>query len=489
MALEGDRQVWVLTDYGKERINEVIENPTEQIVISTVKFGDGYESPEEHGYYVPTGHETALKRQVGALQGYPVSSKALLKDDVEDVYNTVSFGAFIEEVVGGFQIYEIGLYESVYDELGELVELKLFALGTNEPINMPFVSDGYDINIDFELRLKSTNLASIYDQISLDPKNDFLRESDLDDLRCAILFVEGNLMEQISSNSHILGLNRAQQLKELTDKLRFTYSNVSCMNILSSVNNLVDDPEKIHGFWVFNQMPWMGSPANTKDFSIHANNMNLSKVVSQLEFEYDGVAPFLNFNSDLSVSNSYVVPANPLFHLQNESRTDDTPFTLITLFKPNNYNSNNTIFAQSNYNSRLHNFEWKKTSVNSIMFRLFTNEDNYITWETGVEVLPEYATVVSVSYNGNKLNPEVNISVDGLSLSTTKIITGNYTGLSNNNIMTSSYIINSLGNATDYVNSKLSMLIFIKDDLTANQLRSINQNLVALAGRNIYYGI
>ena len=85
MALEGDKQVWVLTDYGKERINEVIENPTEQIVISTIKFGDGYESPEEHGYYQPTGHETALKHQVGVSSGYPVSGKALLKDDVEDV--------------------------------------------------------------------------------------------------------------------------------------------------------------------------------------------------------------------------------------------------------------------------------------------------------------------------------------------------------------------------------------------------------------------
>ena len=54
--------------------------------------------------------------------------------------------------------------------------------------------------------LKTANLAEVYEQIVLNPVQAIVTAQDFQNLISSVLFTQGNLSEQISGNSHIIGL-------------------------------------------------------------------------------------------------------------------------------------------------------------------------------------------------------------------------------------------------------------------------------------------
>jgi hypothetical protein len=226
---------WVLTEYGKRRITELLSNPTDRIRISVMQIGDNNSGePGDREYIDENGeYRGKLYHRVGT--DIPVYEKGI----ADDRENTVYFKCVIDENMGGYDICELALFESIDDDL------RMFAVGVGEPINKPSISLGYLISVEYTLYIESANLLDVYDRIELDPANEFLKEVDIEEMYKTILYVEGNLADQISHNTHILGLNRAQQLNDEISKTQLKYSSSSIANYYANFINTVNDLSNI----------------------------------------------------------------------------------------------------------------------------------------------------------------------------------------------------------------------------------------------------
>lgn len=228
-----ERQVWIITDYGIRRIEETMASPTtERIYLTRIGVGN-YD-----GYYDPSEYSSANELR------QPVTKFAITEKSINE--NTVTFRSKISATSGGYQITELGLYEEIVEpdpeHSGQTIStFNLFARGVCEPLNKPEYTDednyGYVMSIDYKLNITSVNLSSIYDCIILDPQSEYIKQEDLDALSRTVLYVEGNLMEQISDNTHILGLNRATQLAELMEVNKEEYSESSIVGLYSNMIN------------------------------------------------------------------------------------------------------------------------------------------------------------------------------------------------------------------------------------------------------------
>ena len=187
MATFNKELKWVITEYGKRRITELLSNPEERVRISVMQIGDDNSGePGDREYQDQLGSGNGkLFHQVGA--DIPIYEKGIS----ETRENTVYFRATIGEELSGFSICEMALYE---ERNGEL---KMFAVGTGEPLAKPDIELGYLITIDYTLNIESANLLNVYDQIELNPNNEFLKKADIEGIFKTMLYVEGNLAVQI----------------------------------------------------------------------------------------------------------------------------------------------------------------------------------------------------------------------------------------------------------------------------------------------------
>ena len=189
---------WILTQYGKNRINQLLTNPDDKVQISVMHIGrDGSGEPQERETADGSGR---LYDPINV--NIPIVEKGISSERE----NTVYFKAMINENMGGYDIAELALYENINGQE------KMFAVGVGQAIPKPDIKYGYLMSIEYTLYIESTNLLEVYDQIVLDPNNEFLKQTDIDALYRTILYVEGNLAEQIGKNTHQIGLGRAKEL-------------------------------------------------------------------------------------------------------------------------------------------------------------------------------------------------------------------------------------------------------------------------------------
>ena len=127
-----DKLILKLTDFGLARIAYAVENPAANLNITKIKLGSG----DNNEYYEPDSAQTELRGPLG-LEFY-IYNKAILEDGL-----TVSFHTIIPEDIGGFDIREVGLYETY------LGEDRLFAISTQQPFVKPSFNDNYFINVDY----------------------------------------------------------------------------------------------------------------------------------------------------------------------------------------------------------------------------------------------------------------------------------------------------------------------------------------------------
>ena len=463
MVINTNPQVWILTTYGIQRITEVMSSPTtEKLYVNNIKVGDA-----NGEYYVPIqGVDNDLKNPIEDAE-FPIISK-----NVDG--NVVTFNAIISEKSGGYDIREIGLYERI-----DGVDY-CFALGTCEPIVKPAYDEnedyGYAMLIDYKLHINSVNLASIYPEIILNTQTEFVNESEFLSLSRTVLFVEGNLMEQISNNTHLLGLNRAQQLIDLIESTRNMYACSTLSSLYTSLSNCVLS-DQIRGFWGFNYTERYDNVLAIKDFSIYGNNFSLNKPINEFDLDYYGIVPYVNFQS----SDYFYTP-------YTSSLIVEDGFTLLFAGQFNKNNTDCTLLAQSNDATQLYNWSVIKTSQNSIEVKIYTDKDNYITFSTGSDIVPE--SVCAIAITVDLLNAQQNaiIYVNNIRVNVSKVVSGTFTSIASNSLDTCSYIYNSSSVRDKNIDAKLSFLSLIGTSVSSDILRAINLNTMAMVGKNIYGG-
>ena len=274
-----DKLTYILTEYGLKRVTEALTDTTLNIKLTKIKVGDA-----NFEYYVPQENATELVHPIPNGE-FNIIAKELLEDKL-----TVSLRAFIPENFDNCEIREVGIYETINGED------KLFALSTQQPIVKPSTELYYFSTVDYYAFLKSQNLAEIYDQIVLDPDEQLVSQEQLEELMRTIAFTESNLMEQINGNSRVIGLNRAEQLRQKIETNRNAFGYTTAYNIYSLMLNAVD-AESIFGYWLFNYPRRTASTSSVTDISPNRRNLSTNKPINVYNRIFDGIMPVLKFNA------------------------------------------------------------------------------------------------------------------------------------------------------------------------------------------------
>lgn len=323
---------WILTQYGKNRINQLLTNPDDKVQISVMHIGrDGSGEPQERETADGSGR---LYDPINV--NIPIVEKGISPNRE----NTVYFKAMIDENMCGYDIAELALYENINGQE------KMFAVGVGQAIPKPDIKYGYLMSIEYTLYIESTNLLEVYDQIVLDPNNEFLKQTDIDSLYRTILYVEGNLAEQISKNTHQIGLSRAKELNDLISDTRLRYNSASVASYYSSMANSVKDLKNIIGFWSFNYTDTYGTAMNIKDFSTWENYFSTNALLSSYYQEYLGVLSSLKFEGDdyfyansvpYFTSSTGIVKLGQLLNHELTSHMSFSPDNKVWLYKGTQY--------------------------------------------------------------------------------------------------------------------------------------------------------
>lgn len=400
--VNNDKLTLLLTQYGLDRIAEAMAEPSLNLNIAKIKFGNG----ENNEYYTPSEAQTSLKGDLG-LEFF-IYKKELLEDNL-----TVSFYTIIPENIGGFDIREVGLYETVNGED------KLFAIGTCQPFVKPTTADNYFITIDYYIFLKAANFASVYDRITLDSEHSLVTEPDMEEMLRTFLFSSANLINQIGNNSRIIGYNRATQLYERINENKTSYSYITLYKNYASLLGM-SSSDSVFSFWVFDISRRLQSQNSIVDLSPNANYLSTTVPVSSLKRIYNG------FMSTFSMKNAnfYLNSSIPV-QLFDDTTNEDIPFVIAFALRPLTPNTDRTLIAKSNYSIKSHTFEFTETSEGRLQIKLFTDASNYLTFTSDLQAVPETAHSVVLSYDPESKEFVAFINSEKIPLE--KVETGHYT--------------------------------------------------------------
>ncbi len=454
---------WIFTNYGLNRVAEAQADKSVILNIQKVKVGDA-----NGDFYNPSATQTSL---LNVKDSFMIHN--LMMDSV--MPNTVVFETVFPETSSGYEIREVGFYETIGN-----VDY-LFALCTCEPLLKPSVGDGYAIAIDYSIYLKSVNLSSVYDQIKIDPKSQFVKQSELDNMNAALLYVEDNLSTEIMYNTKVIGLDRPEMLHEKINNNIINISNLACSDLMANVMRFCIDIDNIKSLWLFNYSRFGSSKVSVVDFSNKFLNLNLSKDPNLFERGYFTFAPYLNIDS----SNYFSLGSDMNFNLL-DSDNKDTKITFLSLMQHNNISEDNTILAKSDYSKNKHEFKISKLEDNSIEIVFYTDENNYISFKTLPNTINNNSSyVLAFKYNGNITAPELEIFINGLTEPCTLTKVGNYTGMLNNTLDSGSFIVDLNNNKIKSVNSKISIMTVIKEEINNSHIRLLSLNMMALSGKDV----
>lgn len=408
-----DKLILTLTEYGNERIAKAMSDPSVDLHITKIKLGSG----ENNEYYKADSKQTALKGDLG-LEFY-VLNKELLEDDL-----TISFYTIIPETVGGIDIREVGLYETVNG-----VD-HLFAISSQQPFVKPTMADNYFISIDYYIFLKAQNFASVYSQITLDTEHALVTEFDLEEMMRTFLFSNANLINQIGNNSRIVGYNRATQLYDKINENKNSYSYITLYKNYSSFLGIFN-PSNLFSFWAFDYSRRMGSQNSIVDLGPHSYNLSLTVPLASLTRTYQGFTSMFSFEK----ANFYLDASIPV-RLYDDEKGEDIPFTMAFAVNPINTEENGntliptrTLLAKSNESTKKV-FEFKELSDLSLQIKLFTDNNNYLTFTSETGVIPQAPHAIVLSYD-NKLK-EFTVYINSKKVTLERDEIGEYTHMTEN---------------------------------------------------------
>lgn len=496
---------WVFTSYGKERLASLSADDKLFLYKAGIGCYNWYEDPLN--YFGGSGYseenfkryfESDEEKSIGQLVPngkLAINTKNLVEetnDEGDVITRVVELTTTVPENLGAFDIREMAIYETI-DNVDHL-----FAICTMQPIPKPTTETNHYISAILTARLQSEMLADAYDQIVLDPSNNFVTLEELNAFQENLLFVESNLAEQISNNSRIIGYDRPQQLYEklIADKKKYSSFAVSTTyaNALS-IANMHD----IKSFWVFQPNNDTTSSVSIADLSYHKINMATDKLITLYDHGYEGLAPYINFeyNPTSNSGNYYLLNSDIDFDFVNddgEGHITDAPFTLFFIGAQNSNEHDCTLLAKDNSaqsNDVQPAFQIAVTKDCQLKITLYQDRANYVTYLTGNNSVPEAGQfyVAAITYSpvmntvDNILVPRFNIMLNGKELSGNILRTGNYQGMTKTTLPLTSRIHTANG-YTDYVDSKVCLISQIKRELSVDYIRAMMYNMMALIGVN-----
>ena len=495
---------WVFTNYGKERLTSLSADDHLFLYKAGIGCYNWYEDPL--GYFGGSGYsegtfkryfESTDEKSIGQLVPngmIAINTKNLVEETDEDgevIRRVVELSVTVPENLSDFDIREMAIYETI-DGADHL-----FAICTMQPIPKPSVETNHYISAILTARLQSEMLADAYEQIVLDPSNNFVTIDELNDFQENLLFVESNLAEQISNNSRIIGYNRPQQLYEqlIADKKK--YSSFAVSTTYANALNIAN-LEDIKSFWVFQPNNDTTSSVSIPDLSYYGINMATDKLVTLYETGYEGLSPWINFeyNERSDSGNYYMLDSDVDFDFVKEEGgvVTDSPFTLFFVGAQNSNEHDCTIIAKDNSAQSVGvqpAFQITVTDKRQIKVIFYQNRANYVEYTTGVNSVPEAGKfyVASLTYSpvinttDNILIPRFKIMINGKEVSGNIKRTGNYQGMTKTILPLTSRIHTSNG-YTNYVDSIICLLSLFKKELSTDYIRAMTYNMMALIGVN-----
>lgn len=507
---------WVFTKYGRNRLINFI--PGDKLYLYNVRVGEynWYEDPNGYlqGGYSEAGFKDYFENTEDAMLGqvitdgvFSIISKSMLSDD------RVMLSAIVPETFGNCTIREFGIYETV-DGKDHLV-----AICTMQGLYKPATDTNHFMSNRFNAILASKALANQYDAIVLNPDSNYATLEQIVEFQDNLLFVETNLVEQISNNTHIIGLNRAQQLYEKIQDDKAKFANFAASTTYANFLNATA-LENIPAFWVFKHNKSLSRSSTISDLGIQGINLGADLLSIQYEQGYEGICSWLNFigrnhyrlESDVVfnlIDNPSVATESAYEYHKNGTRGDRKPASVtkvteyenkpFSLFWIGSHNSsaNRTLLSKDNSVSTDDDnppeFSFKITDKQQFEMKLFTNKENYVKVTSNEGSIPvNEFYVLSVTYSGDFQEKEpfkvyVNSEKVGLTVEFSKGI-DQFKGMpvkKFKELQTPllSYTVTEGGN-TDYVNSKTAMIILCKDALNEDYIKATIFNLMALIGRN-----
>ena len=409
--VNNDKLIFIITAKGLQRITDVAEGRADSINITNVRVGDA-----NGEYYVPSDADEQINLRNPIRGGvFPVLEKSLLDDNL-----TVSFRFIIPETFDNCDIREIGLYMDVDGQ-----EIP-FAIGVQQPLVKPSILDDYFISVDYYIYLRSENLAEEYDKIYLDPENQLATDTDIEELVRTILWSQTNLMEQVGSNSKIIGLDRAAQLQELIESNKINVSNAisygNYTNLLQYTNE-----ENIFSYWVFNQSKINTLGASIPDFGPDGINLSTNTSLETFGMKYLGITPSLKIDSDHYF---YLDRDHPL-SLLNEDGTSDIDFTIAFVVEPlpDYANTGRIILAKFNAATSNQVFTVWETTGNRLALALYSDPSNYLYFSSVELAVPKTAHSVVITYDHAEQRAKA--FINGFEVTLDKTEHGTYTHMSN----------------------------------------------------------
>lgn len=292
---------WIITKYGNSRINQLLA-PNDNLNTNRIRISSMDIGSSSTGTADDRDSKGCLQKKVNA-KPIPVIEKGIATDRE----NTVYFKVLIDENMCGYSISEFALYEDAPDGTRQM-----FAVGVGAPLFKPSVELGYLMTVEYTIYIESVNLLEVYDKIELDPANEFLKEVDIDNLYKAMLYIEGNMAEQIGNNTRILGMSRIKELNQMIEDTKLKYHSASVCNYYSSLSNSIKDLNNLLGFWSFHYTDSQGLSSTIKDFSTYSNNLSTDLLLSTYEQEYLGTLSSLKFEGSGSYSTPPILQAEAL---------------------------------------------------------------------------------------------------------------------------------------------------------------------------------
>lgn len=495
---------WVFTNYGKNRLASI--NSDDHLLLYKAGVGSYNWYKDESNFFgeLPYSEATFKKyfedeneKDLGNIVDngkLAINSKNLVTEKDKEgntISRVVELTVTIPETLSNFDIREIAIYETI-DEIDHL-----FAICTMQPIPKPSTETNHYVAVQVTARLQSEALANAYDQIVLDPNNNFATVEELNSFEENMLFVESNLAEQISNNARSIGYNRPQQLYEqiISDKKK--YSNFAVSTTYANTLNIATLDE-IKSFWVFQPNNDVTSSVSIPDLSYYGINMATDKLVTLYETGYEGLAPWINFeyNKKSNSGNYYTLDSDIDFDLVHTvgDKVTDSPFTLFFVGAQNTNDHDCTLLAKDNGEQNNDVQPAFRVTINTqrqLVIRLSQNRASYVEYTTGINSIPKSGTfyVLSISYSpvinevDNILIPRFNVMLNGKELTGNISRTGNYQGMTKTELPLTSRL-HTKNSYTNYVDSKVCLISLLKKELNSEYTRAMVYNMMALIGVN-----
>lgn len=458
-----DKLTWIYTNYGLRRITEVMKNPDEKLAITKLVVGDSevITYDEETGlpvynydYYTPDPTQDNLK--------HPVDSFFFHGKELDAENNIVTFITDIPETSGGYAINEMGLFED-----GNLI-----AVCTCQGLAKPYMDDNYLMAVNYRISLYSYNLSTIYDQIVLNVDSEYLQPQDLEKVQYNILYMEGNLAEQISENSHWIGLNRARQLEQLINSNIRTSATALITNIYNNFCSLVGY-DNVKNFWVFDYSRYMGTKNCILDMGYNGERLDLTKELRDTEIVMKGLCPTLTLDKEINFSS-------------DNSVVDSGDNTYFFLLQHTNTYKNAVILAKSNYNAGKHEFEILRHRNRTFEVRCYTDNGNYVSFTSDTGAVPESIYTLAVKIPEDFTSEDVTCAVDGINVHLTRTRIGVLSDpVHYEDIGYSSYFLQNGANTYES-ESTVGIMVKLKGSLNATETKGVSLCLSALAGNNVF---